>query len=472
MSARAGTGITIDVARVPQREHGMTPYEILLSESQERMLLVVKKGREREVEDIFEKWDLHAVCIGTVTGDGRVRVTQGGALVADVPAKALADDAPLYDRPARRPAWQDEVERLETSMLRPEPSPADAFTQLLVSPNIASKQWIYRQYDHMVRTNTVVMPEAGTPVVRIKGGNKGLALSVDGNGRRCYLDPRRGAMLAVAEAARNVACAGAEPVGATNNLNFGNPERPEIMWQLIEAIEGMAEACRAFELPITGGNVSLYNETDGRAIYPTPVIGVVGLLEDVRRAIGRSFPAGDLDILILGDNRGDLAGSEYLKIVLGLVRGRPAAPDFALERALQRFLPRAAGLGLIRSANDVSEGGLAVALAEACFGCGVGADVEVAPATASVGSGVAAALFGESPGVVVVSVRPEQRRQVQELAAAHGIAVHAAGRTGGSALRIRVSGTAVVDERIEDVRASWASALGDLMRARTSIPKS
>jgi phosphoribosylformylglycinamidine synthase len=341
----------------------MSPYEIMLSESQERMLLVVKRGREADVERIFDKWDLHAVRIGTVTADGLLRVSDRGTVVAEVPNRALADDAPVYDRPVQRPAWQDEVQRLDPGDLGPAPSVSDAFQQLLLSPNIASKRWVYRQYDHMVRTNTAVLPEHGAPVIRVKGTPKGLAISVDGNGRCGYLDPRRGAMLAVAEAARNVACAGATPIGATNNLNFGNPERPEIMWQLVEAIEGIAEACRALDLPITGGNVSLYNETDGRAIYPSPVLGVVGLLEDVTCALRRDFPEEGLDVILLGENHGEIAGSEYLQVVHGVVRGRPAAPNLAHERALHRLLPEAASARLIRSANDVAKGGLAVALA-------------------------------------------------------------------------------------------------------------
>src|SRR4051812_15275506 len=259
MGSRGGAGIEIDVMHVPQRETGMTPYEIMLSESQERMLLVVKKGREAEVEQIFEKWDLHAAHIGEVTTDGVMRVKDHGRVVAEIPNTALVDDAPVYDRPTARPAYIDEVRAFDAASLRPVPAP-DALRRLLAAPTIASKRWVYRQYDTMVRTNTVAPVGLTAGVVRVKGTKRGLAIATDGNGRYCYLDPRRGAMLAVAEAARNVACAGAVPIGATNCLNFGNPERPEIMWQLVEAIEGIAEACRALDIPITGGNVSLYNE--------------------------------------------------------------------------------------------------------------------------------------------------------------------------------------------------------------------
>jgi phosphoribosylformylglycinamidine synthase len=466
MSARAGTGIEIDVALVPQRESGMSPYEIMLSESQERMLLIVKRGREVEVERIFEKWDLHAVRIGAVTSDGLLRVRDRGAVVAEVPARALADDAPVYDRPVRRPAWQDEVQRLPPGALGPTPSISDAFQQLLLSPNIASKRWIYRQYDHMVRTNTTVLPERGAPVIRVKNTTKGLAVSVDGNGRSAYLDPRRGAMLAVAEAARNVACAGAVPLGATNNLNFGNPERPEIMWQLVEAIEGMAEACRALELPITGGNVSLYNETEGRAIYPSPVLGVVGLLEDVACALPRDFPEEGLDVVLLGENRGDIAGTEYLQVIHGIVRGRPAAPDLAHERALHRLLPEAASMRLARSANDVANGGLAVAVAEACFGSGIGVTLDVPPAGGAPPIPVEhATLFGETAGLVVVSVDSARRDAFLERASAHGVPAAVIGRTGGSRLRAAVAGKIVLDEPLARLREEWAAALGDVLDA-------
>jgi len=459
MAARAGTGVEIDVSLVPQREAGMTPYEIMLSESQERMLLVVKDGRQEEVERVFEKWDLHAVCVGRVTSDGRVRINNRGTLVADVPAKALADDAPLYDRPHVRPAWQDDVQRLDRADLGPLPTAAEAFDKVLASPNVASKRWIYRQFDHMVRTNTVILPGTGAPVVRLKGTLKGLAVSVDGNGRLCFLDPRRGAMLAVAEAARNVACAGAMPLGATNNLNFGNPERPDIMWQLVEAIEGIAEACGVLELPITGGNVSLYNETDGQPIYPTPVLGVVGLIEDVDGAVSRAFQEAGQDIVLLGTLRDDLAGTEYLQAVHGLVRGRPPQPDFAHERALHRLLVEAASARLFSAANDVAKGGLAVTLAEACFGRGVGAEVDLPPIVSALVENDVATLFSETPGVVVAAVAPGRLSHVERLAAGCGVACRHIGSTGGSALRVTVGGRSVLDVRLDDALSRWAAVL-------------
>ena len=470
MGARAGTGVEIDVSLVPQRETGMTPYEIMLSESQERMLLVVKRGRETDVERIFEKWDLHAVAIGRVTGDGLLRVRERGAVVAEIPNRALTDVAPMYDRPTKRPPWIDHVQTLDAAHLAPAPPACDAFYALLGSPNVASKRWVYRQYDHMVRTNTLVLPDCGTPVVRLKGTPRALALSVDGNGRYCFLDPRQGTMLAVAESARNVACAGAVPVGATNNLNFGNPERPEIMWQLVEAIEGMAAACRALDLPITGGNVSLYNETDGRAIFPTPVLGVVGLIEDVSACLGRVFPEDGLEVVILGENGAGLGGSEYLKVLHGLVRGQPPRIDLERERALHRLVPAAARDGLIRSAQDASEGGMAVALAECCFvtgGRGVTIDLPEAAVEAGVPR-VNATLFGESAGLVIVSVVPGRCQDLLRRAAEHGIPATAVGRTGGDRIRISVDGTNVIDESVAEAEAAWAGAIASRLETQVA----
>src|SRR5688500_1191407 len=352
MGSRGGAGVEIDVAMVPQRESGMTPYEIMLSESQERMLLVVKRGREAEVEGIFDKWDLHAVQIGEVTTDGRMRVKDHGAVVADSPTEALTDAAPVCKRPMAQPAYLAEAQQLSLGSLGAPPPASGVFRRLLGSPGIASKRWVYRQYDHMVRTNTLVVPGMGAGVVRIKGTKRALALSVDGNGRYCYLDPYRGAILAVVEAARNVACAGAEPIGATNCLNFGNPERPEIMWQFGRAVEGITAACMALAIPITGGNVSLYNETDGKASYPTPDLGVVGLLEDASKVLGRGFKASGDAVVVLGETRDELGGSEYLKVLHDIVAGVPPMVDLAAEKALQQLLVSAARDGLLQSAHD------------------------------------------------------------------------------------------------------------------------
>ncbi len=467
MGSRGGAGVEIDVSLVPQRETGMTPYEIMLSESQERMLLVVKQGREPEVERVFDKWDLHAVRIGTVTSDGVLRVKNRGSVVAEIPNRALTDEAPLYRRPIAVPEYLAEVQRLdpaaleESSAVRADHNDA-ALLELLSSPTIGSKEWVYRQYDHMVRTNTVNLPGFGSGVVRIKGTDRALALSVDGNGRYCYLDPYRGAMLAVAEAARNVACTGARPLGATNCLNFGNPERPAIMWQFAKAVEGIGDACRALGVPITGGNVSLYNETDGRAIYPTPVIGVVGLLEHADRVVSRQFKAsGDL-IVLLGDDRVELGGSEYLKVAHGLVRGVPPAIDLEAERALQELLVTLANERLIRSAHDCADGGLAVAVAECCFDTGeIGAEIaieghEVSPDAAM---NRVAALFGESATRVVLSAAEGQVSQILARAGASGVAARVVGRTGGNLLRIAVNGKMAVDLPVGEAERAWRNAL-------------
>jgi phosphoribosylformylglycinamidine synthase II len=470
--ARGGVGVEIDVAKVPQRESGMTPYEIMLSESQERMLLIVKRGREREVERIFEKWDLHAVQIGEVTPDGLLRVKQNGVVVAEVPNRALTDEAPLYRRPVQPPAGREELHQIPRASLQALPRPAEAFLMLLSSPTVASKRWIYRQYDHMVRTNTIALNGVSAGVVRVKGTSRALAMSVDGNGRYGYLDPRQGARLALAEAARNVACAGALPIGATNCLNFGNPERPDIMWQFAEAVAGLGEACRALDIPITGGNVSLYNETDGRAVLPTPVIGVVGLIDDASRVLTRVFPAEGLDIVLLGENIGELGGSEYLKTLHGLLRGLPPALDFDRERALQRLLVDLAKDGLVRSAHDCAEGGVAIALAECCFdAAGLGMSVSIRPAASDGGVDVlAATLFGESASCVVVSVEPDRLEAVLGAARAAGVAAERIGRTGGHTIRIAVDGDVVIDCAVSEAEARWTSGLTNWMEESLAVP--
>jgi len=466
MGSRGGAGVEIDVSLVPQRETGMTPYEIMLSESQERMLLVVKRGREAEVERIFDKWDLHASHIGEVTSDGMLRVKERGTVVAQIPNGALTDEAPLYHRPMAVPEYLAEARRLDLDALALSPEakrPAgDVLLALLGTPAIGSKRWVYRQYDHMVRTNTINLPGMGAGVVRVKETNRAIAMSVDGNGRYCYLDPRRGAMLAVAEAARNVACAGGRPLAATNCLNFGNPERPAIMWQLAQAVEGIGEACRALGTPITGGNVSLYNETDGHAIYPTPVIGVIGLLEHADRVVTRRFQAAGDVVLLLGEGRGELGGSEYLKLADGSVRGTPPVLDLDAERALQSLLVDLAEGRLVRSAHDCSDGGLAVTLAESCFDTGgIGADVSIERVAVAKAEDVnlAAALFGESATRVVVSAAPEAVSNVLKRAADAGVPARIIGRTGGRSLRIAVGGSVAVDVTVADAERAWSDAL-------------
>ena len=467
MGSRGGVGVEIDVAKVPQRETGMTPYEIMLSESQERMLLVAKRGREADVERIFEKWDLHASHIGEVTTDGMLRVKENGKVVAEIPNRALTDEAPVYRRPMSRPDYLDEVQKFDLDGLQAAPrlqprDPNAVLLALLKSPAIGSKRWVYRQYDHMVRTNTVNMPGMGAGVVRVKESGRALAMSVDGNGRYCYLDPKRGAMLAVAEAARNVACAGAKPLAATNCLNFGNPERPGIMWQFGQAVEGIGEACRALDTPITGGNVSLYNETDGKAIYPTPVIGIVGLLEDADLVVSRAFRAPGDDVVLLGQGHRELGGSEYLKVVHNLIQGAPPMLDLKAERALQDLLVQLAAAKLMRSAHDCSDGGLAVTLAECTFDTrGIGATVSIdsVDVAASADINRATALFGESASLVVVSAAPDASAEVLKRAAAAGVPARVIGRTGGTELRINVGLEAAIAVQVSDAERAWSDAV-------------
>jgi phosphoribosylformylglycinamidine synthase subunit PurL len=451
MGARAGTGVEIDIARVPKRETGMTAYEVMLSESQERMLLVVEKGREREIVDVFEKWDLHAEAIGTVTADPRLRVFHDGRLEADVPNEALTDQAPVYDRPHVEPvnpaALKDPLE------LPPPPDLGAALRQVLASPTVASKRWIHRQYDSTVRTNTLQGPGSDAALVRVKGTSKALALSADCNGRYCWLDPAEGAKLAVAEAARNVACSGAVPLGATNCLNFGNPEKPEVMGQLVKAIHGMGEACRALGTPITGGNVSLYNETDGKAIHPTPVIAVVGLLEDASKALRSWFrEEGDL-VYLLGETGPDLGGSELVKILHGKVWGRPPRLDLKAEKRLHELLAEGAERGILLSAHDPSEGGLAVALAECAFRGGEpgpGGRFELPG-----GLRDDVVLFSESPSRAVVTTRDDLR--IAELARRHGVRWARLGVVGGDRLVLSAGGRALVDLPVRDLHDSWMS---------------
>jgi phosphoribosylformylglycinamidine synthase II len=481
MGSRGGAGVEIDVALVPQRETGMTPYEIMLSESQERMLLVAKPGREQEVERVFEKWDLHAVRIGKVTDDGMLRVKERGTVVAEIPNRALTDEAPVYERPMTEPDYLREAQQLDLDTLKGRYafSGADAAAKgydpillaLLASPTIASKRWVYRQYDHMVRTNTINLPGMGAGVVRIKGTDRALAMSVDGNGRYGYLDPYLGAMLAVAEAARNVACSGARPLAATNCLNFGNPERPAIMWQFGRAVEGIGAACRALDVPITGGNVSLYNETDGNAVYPTSTIGVVGLLEHADRVVGRRFQESGDAIILLGEGRGELGGSEYLKVVHDLVRGTPPSLELTAERALQDLVVALAGDRLVRSAHDCSDGGLGVALAECCFETiGIGAEVSIAGVDVAHDPrvNVAAALFGESASRVVLSVVPADVTRVLEQASAAGVPAQLIGQTGGNRLRMAVGGEMVVDTAVTEAERAWSTAIEQYFAKRVA----
>ncbi len=462
MAARAGTGMEIDLDRVPLREEGMTPYEIMLSESQERMLLVATPQTERRVREVFEKWDLDASVIGRVTDTGRVRVTSRGRVVADTPARALVDDAPRYRRPSARPAWQDGLLDLAPGSIKDISDGTKALQALSTSANLCSREEVYTEYDHMVRGNTVVRPGSDAAIIRLKGTRYALALTVDCNARHCYLDPREGARLAVAEAARNLACAGSVPLGTTDCLNFGNPEKPEVMWQFEQSIDGIADACRALDTPIVGGNVSFYNETEGKGIHPTPTIAMVGFLVDVKGAITQWFKReGDL-VFLLGDARGSLAGSEYLALLHHRESGRPQGVDLEREKALHDLVRGARDSGFVASAHDCSEGGLAVALLECCITrpeAALGAEIKLE------GKGrLDELLFGEAPTRVVVSAPAECRARLELMAQSASVPVSLIGRTGGPRLSIAAGGDVVVDVEVAPARSAWRAALAEHLR--------
>jgi len=504
MGARGGTGIEIELDRVPQRETGMTPYEIMLSESQERMLLVAQKGREEEVFNVFQKWGLDAVEVGRVTRDSKMRVLQHGQVVAEIPNAALTDNAPVYKRPLAR--WEPPVEREMPESVKlssprkggpqglkpsafgdasgtaeavPFPKPivetsaADftlALKRLLASPNICSKRWVWQQYDHMVQTNTVEAPGAGDAgVIRIKGSKRGLAMALDGNSRWCHLDPRLGAMHAVAEAARKVACAGATPAGATNCLNFGNPEKSHIMWQFSQVIDGITRACEELEIPITGGNVSFYNETLGEGVYPTPVLGVVGILEDVHKTAKMHFAAAQRTIVLLHvgevgditDVESEFGSSEYAKELLGAVWGYPPGLDLEKEATLQRTLITMIREGLVESAHDCADGGLAVALVESALPGGIGCTVQMPDRDLP----PEFLLFGEDASRVIVSCDPAHLARIQQVASDSGITAEVLGETGGDRVKISIGGEAVISAGIAELNEAYEGALEKALRA-------
>ena len=469
MGGRGGVGIEIELDRVPQRETGMTPYEIMLSESQERMLLVAQKGREDEVFRVFEKWGLDAVEVGKVTTGNTLRVLEHGKIVAEIPNPALTDEAPLYKRPLAR--WEPPVPREmpEHITLNATADFTANLKQLLASPNICGKRWVWQQYDHMVQTNTVEAPGAGDAgVIRIKGSQRGLAMALDGSGRWCYLDPRLGAMHAVAEAARKVACSGAVPVGATNCLNFGNPEKPHIMWQFSQTIDGITRACEELEIPITGGNVSFYNETLGEGIYPTPVLGVVGILEDVHKTPKMHFSApGRTIVLLRAGEAGDITdaqtefgSSEYAKEVLGSLWGYPPQLDLEQEAGLQKALIELIQEGLVESVHDCAEGGVAVALTEKAMPNGVGARVNLAS-----GSLFAEfALFGEDASRILISCDPGQVARVKQLAETFGVSAEIIGETVPEKLEISLDGKVVISAAVSDLSVAYENALESALR--------
>jgi phosphoribosylformylglycinamidine synthase len=453
MPARSGTGMEVELASVPQREAGMTAYELLLSESQERMLLVAARGREDEVRRVFAKWELDAVQIGTVIRDNELVVRHQGYEVARVPVDALAE-GPRYEKPAAPPAWLAARRAFDPLSLPEPPDVSAALVALMASPTIASKEWAFRQYDQQVGINSLVVPGSDAAVLRVKGTRRALAVATDGNGRHVFMDPRRGAAMAVCEAARNVSCAGGLPVGLTDCLNFGSPERPEILWQFAEAIDGIAEACRALEVPVVGGNVSFYNETSGQAVLPTPVVGVVGVLDDASRIATQWFKDAGHRIALLGPDDVSLGASEYLWTRHRRLAGALAPLDFGVERRVQAAVRTAVAAGLVSAAHDCAEGGLAVALAESCVTgrAHVGADV-----TLDARGRADLVLFGEGPSRVVVSVEPERQREFEALMAESAIPWRWIGTTGGDRLVIRTGEGAVASVGLGEIDNAWRS---------------
>jgi phosphoribosylformylglycinamidine synthase subunit PurL len=452
MGSRAGTGIDLDMDLVPQRETAMTAYEIMLSESQERMLLVAEKGREEEIYKVFKKWGLDAVQVGVVTDSGRLRVSEHGKLVADIPNRALADEAPKYDRPHTKPYRAVPVEAPE---IPPSRDLTADLANLLASGDLCNKRWIWEQYDYTVRTNTMLGPGYDAAIVRVKETNTALAMALDGNGRYCYLDPREGTKLIVAECCRNLSTVGALPVGTTNNLNFGNPERPEIMAQLVASIEGMAEACAFFEVPVTGGNVSLYNETLGEAIFPSPVVGIVGLLEQ-SQPVTMDFQKPGRALYLLG-GLGDcdpvhFGGTQYVKQIIKGLWGLPPTLDMDEEKRVQAAIREIVRAGYAESAHDLSDGGLAVALAECSFANDIGASIDVESDLRP-----EFLLFHEGPSRILVST--EHPHAVEEVAAKHGVTALRIGSTVSGKLEIRNRMTPLVDCPLEELRRPWSSAL-------------
>ncbi|MBV8896767.1 MAG: phosphoribosylformylglycinamidine synthase subunit PurL [Acidobacteriaceae bacterium] len=463
MGSRAGTGVEIDLMHVPQREPGMTPYEMMLSESQERMLLVAERGREHEVYDVFKKWGLDAVQIGIVTNDGMLRVKNHGEMFAEIPNQALADQAPRYDRPHTTPLRTAPLNGpdLQSTNLQ-----ADLIA-LLASADICSKRWIWEQYDYQVRTNTITGPGADAAILRIKGTNTSVAMALDGNGRYCALDPREGTRLIVAECCRNLSTVGALPIATTNNLNFGNPERPEIMAQIVESIEGLSEACRFFDVPVTGGNVSLYNETLGTPIYPTPVVGIVGTLPTAP-PVGLAFKHAGRSIILLG-GLGDpdcheLGGTQYAKVIQKLLYGCPPKLDMDYEKRVQQTIRELVRDGIVESAHDLSDGGLAVALAECSFGDqNIGAHVDIDSHLVP-----ELLLFHEGPSCILVSTANPQK--VFEVARIQNVQAVEIGVTLESRVIVRNRGQLLIDADIAELKDSWANALQHLLHDPVLVP--
>jgi phosphoribosylformylglycinamidine synthase subunit PurL len=478
MGARGGVGVEIELDNVPQRETGMNAYEIMLSESQERMLLVAEKGREAEVLRVFAKWGLDAVTVGRVIAEPRMRVYEHGKLVADIPNTSLTDDAPLYKRPMEK--WVPPVPREAPANVKAQLGRRGDLTaelkRLLAAPNICSKRWIFEQYDSMVQTNSVEGPGADAGVMRVKGTNRGLAMSLDCNGRWCYLDPKLGAMHAVAESARNVVCAGGRPVACTDNLNFGNPEKPHIMAQFSETVDGLAIACETLGTPITGGNVSLYNETLGEGIYPTPTVGVVGIIDDISKVNRFHFAQAGRALILLHTDVGarlaspagnaseiEFGSSEYAKEILGSLWGLPPALDIHNEAALQKLMLELIDQRLLESAHDCAEGGLAVALAESAFPKNVGVKVELT----SGGLAFEQVLFAETSSRILISCDPNKTVHIKQMAVESGLKADLLGQTQDNRFEIRVDGVIAINASVSELKEVWATALERALHTQT-----
>lgn len=461
MAAKGGTGLDINLDLVPQRETGMTPYEIMLSESQERMLLVVEKGREAEIIEVCNRWGLQSAVIGTVTDGNRYRLFQKGQLVADIPVNTLVDDAPVYYREQIEPTYYREFANTDVWAPLANVDPAHALKLVLSSTNVASKRYVYQQYDHMVRTSTAVCPGSDAAVVVIRDTEKALAMSTDGNGRYVYLDPEQGGKIAVAESARNVVCSGAEPLGITDCLNFGSPEKPEVYWQLAKAIQGMSEACEILSTPVVGGNVSLYNETKGQPIYPTPVVGMVGLVEKREHITTQSFKqAGDI-ILLLGETKDELGGSELQHLITGKVSGRPPVLDLQVEKTLQTYLLQMIRMGMIQSAHDVAEGGLALTLAECSISGQLGLKVNVTSSLPALTT-----LFSETQSRVVISIKPEDKQEMIRLANEFGVPVMELGIvTNTPVVCMEHNGQLMIEESLSAITELYEEAIPCKMKA-------
>lgn len=459
MASKAGNGLELYLDQVPQREEGMTPYEMMLSESQERMLFVVEPKDEAQAMEIFERWGVICAKVGKVTDDGRLKLFHHGEVVGDMPVTALVDECPIYDKPSAVPTYYVENASVDTLRYAEVTDLGSALEKVLASPSVASKAWVYNQYDYMVRTSTAVRPGSDAAVVTIRGTRKGLAMTTDCNGRFVYLDPEVGGRIAVSEAARNIVCSGAEPLAITDNLNFGSPEKPEIFWQMEKAVDGMAEACRVLNAPVIGGNVSLYNENSKGAIYPTPVVGMVGLVHDTDHITTQGFKAEGDVILLLGETRGELGGSEFQAVVHGVTEGRPPQLDLDVEKKLLDAVLGAIQGGLVRSAHDLAEGGLAVALAESCISGGLGAQVDF---NTDLRSDVA--LFSESQSRILLSASADQAEKLVDFIATRGVPVQKIGQVGGRELAVRVNGTSALNKPVEALKQVWEDTIPCLMK--------